>query len=223
MNPKYTLTEVALVLLFLLIALAVMIPNAVESHASGTEAAAATALKSGLLPAEVQFQAGAYVTHRNDGLGAYATATALGPGRTYPTLAGKISIPTGEKLQLLPDTFATATPVIYGYRFDDPISAPISVSTATSPIPSAPLDATAAEEAHDHLIEQETWALVIRPIDAAHGTHLFAINQTFTPVMSNPDPHAAASTILPTDPNCFGADLKAIPNPKTWQRFPYPY
>ena len=193
MNPKYTLTEVALVLLFLLIALAVMIPNAVESHASGTEAAAATALKSGLLPAEVQFQAGAYLVHRNDDFGAYATATALGPGIAFPMLSGATTTPGGLTLNLLAPTYQSATPKISGYRFNDPISIPND--------------------------QEHVWALTTQPLDENQGRRWFIINQEGNIYASKPTILAYVGTIHPTDPDLFGPTLTSAPS--TTRAVPY--
>ncbi len=50
---------------------AIAIPNLLESRVAANEAAAASTLKSGVFPAQVQFQAGAYVDEDQDGRGEY--------------------------------------------------------------------------------------------------------------------------------------------------------
>jgi hypothetical protein len=186
MNLKYTLTEVALVLLFMLITVAVTIPNLQEDRVSAEDADDATALKSGMLPAEVQFQAGAYATPGNDGLGAYATATALGPGIAYPMLSGAITTPDGLTLNLLAPTYQSAIPHISGYRFNDPVSTPTD--------------------------RERVWAVSTQPLDETHGHRWFIINQEGNISASKPTVLAYVGTIHPTDPSLFGPNLTSAPS-----------
>jgi len=60
MRQAFTLIELMIVIAIIAIIAAIAIPNLLESRISSNEAAAATSLKSGLHPAQVQFQAGNY-------------------------------------------------------------------------------------------------------------------------------------------------------------------
>jgi hypothetical protein len=55
-----------------------MAPSAHKSRAQAGEAAAVATLKSGILPAEVQFQAGGYMDQDGNGIGEYGLLTELG-------------------------------------------------------------------------------------------------------------------------------------------------
>ncbi len=59
---------------------AIAIPNLLESRVTANEAAAAATLKSGIFPAQVQFQAGAYVDEDSDGRGEYGFLTEFSGG-----------------------------------------------------------------------------------------------------------------------------------------------
>jgi hypothetical protein len=186
MDIRTTLTEVALVVLFLLITLAVAVPNTYEGCKSSEEAAAATALKSGILPAEVQFQAGDYAPDpANPAFGDYATATRLGPGRAFPLLSGATTTAAGVTLNLLAPTYQSVTPTISGYRFNDPVS-------------------VASDQAR-------VWAVITQPIDATHGRRWFAINQAGNIYASHPTVNAWAANTRPSDRDLFGPALTGAP------------
>ena len=61
MRTGFTLIELMIVIAIIAIIAAIAIPNLLESRISSNEAAAAASLSAGILPAEVQFQAGDYV------------------------------------------------------------------------------------------------------------------------------------------------------------------
>jgi prepilin-type processing-associated H-X9-DG protein len=97
---------------------AIAIPNLLESRVTANEAAAAATLKSGVFPALVQFQAGAYIDHNHNGRGEYP------PELAY--LAGKTDATVTRPLALLMPAFHAPQPVHVGayvyalHTFGDP-------------------------------------------------------------------------------------------------------
>ncbi|MFM2091139.1 MAG: hypothetical protein RLZZ127_1628, partial [Planctomycetota bacterium] len=89
---------------------AVAIPNLLESRATANRVAAATSLRSGMFPAQIQFQAGAYRDRDGDGRGEYGL---------IGHLAGDMDAEHGPKqeLALLHQGFRGIDPVRVGYRF----------------------------------------------------------------------------------------------------------
>jgi hypothetical protein len=102
-----------LVVIALCIGGAVIIPNLRESRPCAPEAAAATALKSGVYPAEIQFQAAAYRDDNHNGIGEFGFFTALsGLAPVHdPVTGGTIA------LNLLAPTYQFTTPLISDYHF----------------------------------------------------------------------------------------------------------
>ena len=192
MRQGFTLVELMIVIAIIAIIAAIAIPNLLESRVSAQEAASATALRSGLLPAEVQFQASVYVDSVGVGVGDYATKTSpfIGTGKSYPLMAGATTTAGGITLNLLAPTYQFATPQISGYEFTDPLSEVSSV--------------------------ERVWGIIAQPLDSNQGRRLFAINQSGSIFASKPNITACSSTTLPNDASLFGTSMVTMPNTTMW-------
>lgn len=88
---------------------AIAIPNLLESRVTANEAAASATLRSGIFPAQVQFQGGAYIDEDHDGVGEYGTLGEMS-GRVK---AGRIE---AGSMRLLTGSLAEGD-TANGYRF----------------------------------------------------------------------------------------------------------
>lgn len=79
---------------------AIAIPNLLESRVAANEAAAGATLRSGIFPAQIQFQAGAYMDQDEDNVGEYGTLGELsGRTKTSRIEAGQLRLLTGPLAQ----------------------------------------------------------------------------------------------------------------------------
>ncbi len=182
---------------------AIAIPNLLESRITSQEAAAASALRSGMLPAQTQFQAGGYCDLDGNGIGTFAVdgivSTSTNP---YNCLCGNTTVGSSITLNLLAPSFgytgggvsystanATATgattastgtiwPTVSGYAYKTPMS-------ATSPDSGSSSDGTG----------ERVWDVLCFLIDDNQGRKFFVINQAGNVYMSLPSSTASDGVI----------------------------
>ena len=110
------LIELMIVIAIIAVIAGIAIPNLLESRVSSQESGAATSLKAGIFPAQVQYQGGGYELDTTAGIGLFST--------DYGVLSGATNTGGGITLSLLPPSYATANTVaISGYLYQRPTRA----------------------------------------------------------------------------------------------------
>jgi type IV pilus assembly protein PilA len=127
MRQAFTLIELMIVIAIIAIIAAIAIPNLLESRISSNEAAAASSLKAGVFPGQVQFQAGGYVDKGGgssavtpNGIGDFAKNYGAMSGSTTTAAATGITATDCPvvPLSLLPATWNTLQPTVNNYLFN---------------------------------------------------------------------------------------------------------
>jgi len=172
---------------------AIAIPNLLESRVSANEAAAASSLKSGVHPAQIQFQAGSYVDADGNGIGDFGF---------FPEMSGGPVPGVGIKLALLPPTWNAPTPLASGYRFATWVYAGPGAASAD-----------ANERAAAKAPAEQNFVAYAWPSDRGQGRRIFAISAGGTvhamPWDGNPPEWFAL----------WGAADKAWTNPPLWPAY----
>lgn len=169
-RSAFTLIELMIVIAILAIVASIAVPNLLESRVTSQEAAASAALRSGLLPAQVQFQAGGYADRDGNGLGTFCVEGAQGVAHPYDTLSGTTTL-SGLTLTLIPPAYSGAQPVVSGYTFATPVS-------------------DVAPAGGDDACAERVWAAKAYPADNHQGRRFFVVNQAGRVYTSRPSGRA---------------------------------
>lgn len=156
---------------------AIAIPNMLESRVTANETSAAVGLKSGVFPAQIQFQGGTYADQDGDGVGEFGFLAELAGG---PVVGQKDEL----VLSLLAPGFKAPTPELAGYRYI--VYLPDGQGGALSAVPGArPKNAAAAKDQAKHFVAY-AW-----PASSEAGRRIFAITEEGIVRASKPGPAPA--------------------------------
>jgi hypothetical protein len=86
------------------------VASAMPKRGNAAEISVVSLLRSGVFPAQIQFQAGAYVDQNGDNIGEYGFLSEMAGG----AITGQ---PDTLKLSLLPEAWNATQPTVHGYRF----------------------------------------------------------------------------------------------------------
>lgn len=224
----FTLIELMIVVAILAILASIAIPNLLEAHVTAQENAAAVTLNSGLEPAQLHFQAGAYCDLDTNGVGDYAvdgiqTGTVVAVVDPFRVLCGQTLIGPSANigLNLLPGSFGN-----YTAPYSSAAATGTTYTQGTTPWPAisgyvfkTPITAVAPVRGNDNTAER-LWAAMCVPSDDQQGRRYFMINQAGTIYSSRPSGYASDSA-LPyvggllthaNDVSAFGTGLLSAPS-----------
>lgn len=88
----------------------IALPAFGKTRAAAADVSVVSVLRSGVFPAQIQFQAGAYIDQNGDNVGEYGFLSEMSGG----AITGQ---PDTLKLSLLPDVWNAAHPTVHGYHF----------------------------------------------------------------------------------------------------------
>ena len=176
---------------------AIAIPNMLESRVTANESVAVSQLKSGVFPAQIQFQGGMYADQDGDGIGEFGFLAELAGG---PVVGQKDDL----VLSLMTADFKAPTPERSGYRYI--VYLPDGQGGAlTAPPGARPKNVAAAKEQAKHFVAY-AW-----PASSEAGRRIFAITEEGVVRTSKPGP-------APAEPPPWNAlwDNKGWEDPPVW-------
>ncbi len=182
---------------------AIAIPNLLESRVTANESAAAASLKSGVFPAQVQFQGGGYRDLDGDNIGEYGFFSELSGG---PVIGRKDDI----TLQLLPNTgWNTPLPTVNAYHFV--MYLPDGQGGAYGATDKLPEKIAEAANAGEKYFVAYAW-----PIDDSNGRRAFALTNAGTvySILANELPEGA-----PAWNTVFGGEGTGWSDAPVWQPY----
>jgi len=234
MRQAFTLIELMIVIAIIAIIAAIAIPNLLESRVTSQEAAGATALKSGMLPAQVQFQAGSYCDNDGNGVGSYAV-NGIGSGVAgvtqidpYQALTGVTKVGSAKDitLNLLAPAYGTATGWTIATGVATTVSAAPQWPTISAYMFKTPISSTAPVPSTNDGAGEKCWAVLSFPSDNQQGRRFFIINQAGNIYASKASASANSGAdgiggLLSTANDAFAFNASLTSAPATLYYLPY--